>query len=48
MYSIFVALAAPAMRMGAMSQENNYQVGACLAKGFAGQRSNYVGMLAYL
>ncbi len=48
MYSIIVALATPAIRMGAVSQENNYQVGAYLAKGFAGQRSDYVGCSSLL
>jgi hypothetical protein len=48
MYLFFVALASPATRTRDVSQEDDYQVVVCLAKELAGQRSDYVGMFAYL
>jgi hypothetical protein len=48
MYSFFDALASPAACTRDVSQEDKYQVAVCLAKELAGQRSDYVGMFAYL
>jgi hypothetical protein len=48
MYSFIAPLASPTTRTREVSQEDDYQVVVCLAKELAGQRSDYVGMFAYL